>query len=92
MDSAANQEEQIEEIEITQLIRFYESREKLLLNDIAKEETFLRKYPSNTPISELRTLFQDQHCQPDESNHNGYRLETIFLEKIKGNRYNSRPG
>ena len=92
MDSAAIQEVQTEEIEITQLIRFYESHDKFLLNDIVKEETFLRKYPSNTPISELRTSFQDQHCQPDERNRNGYRLEAIFLEKIKGNRYNSRPG
>ena len=50
MDSAANQEVQTEEIEITQLIRFYESHEKFLLNDIVKEETVLRKYPLKIPF------------------------------------------
>ena len=78
MDAAANQEE----IEIAEQIRFYESPENFLLNDIAKEETFKRNYPLNTPIPELRTSFQDQHCQPNEHNGNGYRLEATFLEKI----------
>ena len=76
MDAAANQEE----IEIAEQIRFYESPENFLLNDIAKEEIFKRNYPLNTSIPELSTSFQGQHCQPNQHNGNGYRSEAIFLE------------